>query len=111
MESFEQWTDRTMDESSFIVILTRGHVHDKTVLVRALRTPAGYIGMIGSRRKRDKIFQALRDEGFGQSDLDRVHSPIGMDIGAETPAELAVSIVGELIRVRAAQEKCRQHKK
>ena len=111
MESFEQWTDRTMDESSFIVILTRGHVHDKTVLARALRTPAGYIGMIGSRRKRDKIFQALRDEGFGQSDLDRVHSPIGMDIGAETPAELAVSIVGELIRVRAEQEKCRQHQK
>ena len=63
--------------------------------------------MIGSRRKRDKIYQALREEGFSQRDIDRVHSPIGMDIGAETPAELAVSIVGELIQVRAAEQKTR----
>jgi len=107
MESFEYWSGLTIDAGSFIVILTRGHIHDKTVLAQALRTQAGYIGMIGSRRKRDKIYQALREEGFTQQDIDRVHSPIGMDIGAETPAELAVSIVGELIKVRAEQEKCR----
>lgn len=52
--------------------------------------------MIGSRRKRDKIYQALREEGFTQQDINRVYSPIGLDIGAETPEELAVSIVGEL---------------
>jgi xanthine dehydrogenase accessory factor len=107
MESFENWDGLAIDEASFIVILTRGHIYDKVVLAKALRTPAAYVGMIGSRRKRDKIYQALREEGFSQRDIDRVHSPIGMDIAAETPAELAVSIVGELIRVRAAQQSCR----
>ena len=63
--------------------------------------------MIGSRRKRDKIYQALREEGFTQQDINRVYSPIGLDIGAETPEELAVSIVGELIQVRAAEQKIR----
>ena len=57
--------------------------------------------MIGSRRKRDAIYQALLQEGFTAQDLQRVYSPIGLDIGAETPAELAVSIVGELIKNRA----------
>jgi xanthine dehydrogenase accessory factor len=107
MDSFENWEGLTVDETGLIVILTRGHIFDKTVLAKALRTPAAYVGMIGSRRKRDKIYQALREEGFSQRDIDRVHSPIGLDIGAETPAELAVSIVGELIKVRAAQESCR----
>ena len=53
--------------------------------------------MIGSRRKRDAIFHRLRKEGFAEEDLKRVHSPIGLDIGAETPAEIAVSIVAEMI--------------
>ena len=87
--------------SPFVVIVTRGHMHDKTVLVQALKTEAKYIGMIGSRRKRDIIYQKLLEEGFTQMDLDRVHSPIGLDIGAETPEEIAVSIVAELIKVRA----------
>jgi xanthine dehydrogenase accessory factor len=106
LDSFDNWNGLTIDAGSYIVILTRGHIHDKKVLAQALRTQAGYIGMIGSRRKRDKIYQALREEGFSQQDISRVYSPIGLDIGAETPAELAVSIVGELIKVRAAQEKC-----
>ena len=106
LDSFDNWSGVTIDTGSYIVILTRGHMHDKKVLAEALRTKAGYIGMIGSRRKRDKIYQALREEGVSQQDIDRVYSPIGLDIGAETPAELAVSIVGELIKVRAAQEKC-----
>jgi xanthine dehydrogenase accessory factor len=107
LESFEHWSGLGIDENSFIVILTRGHIHDKAVLAKALRTPACYVGMIGSRRKRDKIYQALLQEGFKQQDIDRVHSPIGTDIGAETPAELAVSIVGELIKVRAELRKWR----
>jgi xanthine dehydrogenase accessory factor len=57
--------------------------------------------MIGSRRKRDHIFNALLDEGFMEADLKRVHSPIGLDIGAETPEEIALSIVGELVQARA----------
>jgi xanthine dehydrogenase accessory factor len=84
-----------------IVILTRGHLHDKTVLAQALNTDAGYIGMIGSRKKRNAIYGALLKDGFSQADLDRVHSPIGLSIGAETPEEIAVSIVAEMIRHRA----------
>ena len=76
-------------------------MHDKTVLAQSLKTGARYIGMIGSRRKRDIIYETLLEEGFTQQDIDRVHSPIGLHIGAETPEEIAVSIVAELIKVRA----------
>jgi xanthine dehydrogenase accessory factor len=93
-----------VDESSYFVIVTRGHIHDKTVLTQALRTPAKYVGMIGSRRKRNMIYDALLKEGFTKADMDRVHAPIGLDIGAETPEEIAVSIVGELIKIRAEHE-------
>jgi xanthine dehydrogenase accessory factor len=93
-----------VDESSYLVIVTRGHIHDKTVLEQSLRTKATYIGMIGSRRKKAMIYEKLLEEGFTKSDLDRVHAPIGLDIGAETPEEIAVSIVAELIQVRAGKE-------
>lgn len=86
-----------------VVIVTRGHVHDALVLAQALRTDAGYVGMIGSRRKRDAVYDRLRKEGFTEADLQRVHCPIGLDIGAQTPEEIAVSIVAELIRERAAR--------
>jgi xanthine dehydrogenase accessory factor len=91
-------------ESSYIVIVTRGHIHDKTVLGQCLRTKARYIGMIGSRRKKAMIYEKLLEEGFTRKDLDQVHAPIGLDIGAETPEEIAVSIVAELIQVRAGKE-------
>ena len=84
-----------------VVIVTRGHRHDQTVLALALKTSAGYIGMIGSRRKRDTIYRNLLAMGFSEDDLARVHCPIGLPIGAETPEEIAVSIVAELIAVRA----------
>jgi len=90
-----------IDRSAFFVIVTRGHLHDKTVLMQALRTEAAYIGMIGSRRKRDHIFNALLKQGFTETDLQRVHSPIGLNIGAETPEEIALSIVSELVHARA----------
>ena len=93
-----------VNESSYLVIVTRGHIHDKTVLEQCLRTEAKYIGMIGSRRKKAMIYEKLLEEGFTKSDLDRVHAPIGLDIGAETPEEIAVSIVGGLIQVRAGKE-------
>jgi xanthine dehydrogenase accessory factor len=99
---FEGVLDKlSVDESSYVVIVTRGHMHDKTVLAQSLKTPAKYIGMIGSRRKRNMVYEALLKEGFTQADLDRVYSPIGIDIGSETPEEIAVSIVAELIKVRA----------
>ncbi len=88
---------------SYIVIVTRGHMHDEIVLKRALRTNAGYIGMIGSKKKRETIFSHLLDDGYTQEDINRVYSPIGIDIGAETPEEIAVSISAELIKVRAGK--------
>jgi xanthine dehydrogenase accessory factor len=90
-----------VDRDSFVVIVTRGHEHDKTVLAQILKTEACYVGMIGSRRKRDAIYRALLTEGFTREDFRRVHCPIGLDIGAETPEEIAVSIVAELIGHRA----------
>ncbi len=86
---------------SYLVILTRGHLHDKTVLQQALQTQAGYIGMIGSRKKRDAIYRALEKEGFPPGDFEKVHCPIGLSIGAQTPEEIAVSIVAELIHARS----------
>ncbi len=88
-------------EKCFIAILTRGHTFDTEVLTQALATPAGYIGMIGSRRKRELVYEALLAKGFSQSDLDRVYCPIGLDIASETPEEIAVSIIAELIAIRA----------
>lgn len=90
-------------ENAYVVIVTRGHVHDMNVLEQALRTPARYIGLMASRSKRARIFSALRDAGFSEADLGRVHSPIGLEIGAEAPAELAISIVAEMIKVRAGE--------
>ena len=87
--------------SSCIVIVTRGHRFDKEVLAQSLRTEAGYIGMIGSRKKRASIYRDLLNDGFEQDELDRVHCPIGLSIDAETPAEIGVSIVAELIKHRA----------
>ncbi len=88
---------------SYLVILTRGHLHDKTVLQQALKTPAGYIGMIGSRKKRDAVYQSLENDGFTAKDFQKVHCPIGLSIGAQTPEEIAVSIVAELIHARSVK--------
>jgi xanthine dehydrogenase accessory factor len=90
-----------IDEESYIVIVTRGHAQDRNVLEQALRTAAGYVGMMGSRKKVAEIFQALQEEGFTPEDISRVHAPIGIVIGAETPEEIAISIAAELVQSRA----------
>ena len=89
---------------SLIVIVTRGHLDDQVVLEQALKTDSGYIGMIGSRRKCNLIFKSLLEKGFSQVDLDRVNAPIGLSIGAETPEEIAISILAELIQSRASRK-------
>jgi xanthine dehydrogenase accessory factor len=94
-----------VDANSYIIIVTRGHMHDQTVLEQALGTDAGYIGMIGSRTKRDASYKSLLEKGFTQSDISRVHSPIGLNIGAHTPAEIAVSIAAEMIQIRAGGQR------
>jgi xanthine dehydrogenase accessory factor len=85
----------------YVVIVTRGHLHDRDVLAQALRTEAGYIGMIGSSKKRKAVYSSLLGEGFSQKDIERVYSPIGISIGADTPEEIGISIVAELVKVRA----------
>lgn len=89
------------EPESYVVIVTRGHLYDKQVLSQVLKNETAYVGMIGSRRKRELIYRELEKEGFARSRLARVHSPIGLDIGAETPEEIAVSIVAEMISIRS----------
>ena len=103
LPSFEEaFSGLAVDGRSLIVIVTRGHQHDMTVLVQALRTPARYVGLMASRTKRERMLAALRERGFAETDIERIHTPIGLPIAAETPAELAISIVAELIQERAA---------
>lgn len=87
-------------EDSFIVIVTRGHRDDMRVLRWAVDTRARYIGMIGSKRKVITIYRDLQDEGVAAEKFDRVHAPVGLDIGAITPEEIAVAVVAEMIAVR-----------
>jgi xanthine dehydrogenase accessory factor len=92
--------DFTFSPNAFVVIMTRGHLHDHQVLKQVLDKPLHYIGMIGSLHKRSLIFEALRRENFPEAQIEKVHTPIGLDIQAETPEEIAVSIVAELIQIR-----------
>ena len=87
-------------KSGYIVIVTYGHSGDEVVLEGALKTKARYIGMIGSKTKNKVVFSHLLTKGFSQELLDRVHAPIGLAINAQTPDEIAVSILAEMIKVR-----------
>jgi xanthine dehydrogenase accessory factor len=84
----------------FAVIVTRGHNHDEEALYRLIEKPFRYLGMIGSRRKIRMIFDDLRKEGISPAALERVHAPLGFDIGSQTVPEIAISIVSQLIAVR-----------
>lgn len=88
------------DEASWVVIVTRGHQLDKDALRAALETQARYIGMIGSPGKIKNIFRALLKEGVPRERLEQVHTPIGLDLGAETPGEIALSIAAEMLMIR-----------
>jgi xanthine dehydrogenase accessory factor len=93
--------DFPLDKDTYIVLVTRGHQHDVSSLLEVLDRPSAYIGMIGSRRRVQAVFQLLEEEkGILRERFDRVHSPVGLDIGSETPAEIAVSIMAEIIKVR-----------
>ena len=86
--------------STFVLIVTRGHRSDEEVLEQVLGTPAGYVGMIGSRRKVLTTYQHLMERGISAAALRTVHAPVGLELGAVTAEEIAVSIVAEIIRVR-----------
>jgi len=98
---FERCFDQlNVDDSSYIVIVTRGHLYDGFVLEQAIKTNARYIGMIGSKKKIMTLYQNLTKKGISKEALNHVHAPIGLEINSDTPEEIAVSIVAELIKVR-----------
>jgi xanthine dehydrogenase accessory factor len=89
-----------IDAGTYVVVVSRGHRQDELALREVVTSDAAYVGMIGSRRRAGAVLQHLSDEGFSQDDLKRVRTPIGLNIGAETPEEIAVSIMAEIIQVR-----------
>lgn len=99
----------TPNESSYIVIVTRGHRDDMRILRWAVQTQARYIGMVGSRRKAITIFRELTREGLRPELFEQVHSPVGLDIGAITPEEIAVAIVAEIIAIRRQVKRSLPH--
>jgi xanthine dehydrogenase accessory factor len=85
---------------TYVVLVTRGHLFDKDCLREIIDKPVAYIGMIGSMRRLKGVFHLLEKEGFERSKLGQVHGPIGLPIGAQTPEEIAVSIISEVISIR-----------
>jgi len=105
VDDLAAWLQRAeLPPSAYVVVVTRGHTHDFEA-VRALATrDLRYLGLIGSRAKVARIFEALEAEGMPLAALARVHAPIGLDIGAITPAEIAISILAELIAIRHGKD-------
>ncbi len=96
--------------ATYLVIVTRGHKEDMRVLAWAVRTEARYVGMIGSKRKVLSVYKALEQEGYRPEEFERVFAPMGLEIGALSPEEIAISIVAELVAVRRNAESA-AHKK
>ena len=96
--------------SSYLIIVTRGHKEDMRVLGWAVRTHARYVGMIGSKRKVLSVYRALESDGYRPEEFQRVYAPMGLEIGALSPEEIAISIVAELIAIRRNAESA-AHKK
>lgn len=106
LENYEQaFKGLSTDSNSYIIIVTRGHRGDYHVLKNALEHKAAYIGMIGSRTKVAEIMEKLKQDGFSREQLEKVYTPIGLPIFAETPKEIGISIVAQMIMVRAGHGK------
>ncbi|MEG1107199.1 MAG: XdhC/CoxI family protein [Eubacterium sp.] len=97
---YQDFLNLEIPDDAYIVVTTFSHHHDKEALRAALTKNAAYIGMIGSRKKIVAIFEKLRSEGISDQQLDSVYSPIGIDIGGETPDEIALSIMAEILSVK-----------
>ena len=90
----------TPGPNTYLVLITREHKHDYALLKQLLGTEYAYLGMIGSRRRTNQVKQRLIDEGFAKAEIEQLYSPIGLAIGAQTPAEIAISIMAEIIEKR-----------
>jgi xanthine dehydrogenase accessory factor len=96
----ETLRDWPIDNDTYLVLVTRGHQHDVECLLEVIDSPARYIGMIGSKRRLKAVFDLLeKEQGIDPAKFDRVYAPIGLDIGAENPVEIAVSIMAEIINL------------
>jgi xanthine dehydrogenase accessory factor len=101
VEHIPTWIDNhRLPATSYAVIVTRGHTHDLDAMRALAKTQLRYLGLIGSKAKVKRIFDALLEEGMPEERLKGIHAPIGLDIGAITPQEIAVSILAELIAVK-----------
>ena len=96
----ENFRKLPVNDSSYVLIATRGHNFDLACLRFALHTPAKYIGLLGSRRKTKLLYEALEREGIDPGNFERVYAPVGIEIGSETPEEIAISIAAELVAVK-----------
>lgn len=96
----ESMSKYPLDKNCYVVIVTRGHESDADALRAAIGRGAGYIGMIGSRRKTQYVFNRLIGEGYKKEELDAVYSPVGLDLGGDSPQEIALSIMSEIMLVR-----------
>jgi xanthine dehydrogenase accessory factor len=105
VDSFDlrDWKEVPLDDGTYVVIVTRDHAQDQELLERLIVHDLGYLGMIGSRRKVEMFKQRLALRGIDPARFLRLHAPIGLEIGAQTPEEIAVAIVAELIQVRASR--------
>ena len=111
VELGEGLADLLVDDQSYLVAATRGHQHDEIIVEQAIKAPARYIGMLGSERKKLMLWKRIEGRGGKREGLDRVFAPIGVNIGADTPEEIAVSVVAELIAVRRGSRKVWKTKK
>ena len=102
-EHIDAFTELYFDQDTFIVIVTHKHLHDEAVLQRCVQQPFAYLGMIGSKTKVKKILTALKDKGINSDIINRVHTPIGLDIGAKTPEEIALAIAAEMVAIRSGK--------
>ena len=98
------------DERTYVVLVSKGYTTDSAALRRVIGSPAAYIGMIGSQKKRQTVYDELRAEGVTEQQIARVHGPIGLDIGADTPEEIAISILAQVIQVRAQRRRAAEVK-
>ncbi len=92
--------EENIHHQSYLVIVTRGHRHDEKALQAVIESDANYIGMIGSKKKVKTVFNNLKEKGTNPELLNRVFAPIGLDLGSKTPAEIAISIIAQIVQVQ-----------
>jgi xanthine dehydrogenase accessory factor len=105
VDSWDDFAALPLDGGSYVLIVTRDHAVDQKLLEKLLTLDLAYLGMIGSRRKVEMFYKRLEARGVDPAHFAKLHAPVGVDIGADTPEEIAVSIVAQLIQIRAARRR------